>query len=192
MGGPNQSHLHEESPRVSDWWQVHLRPRVRWPNLLQPRTHPTVSQGQVPSRVIAAPNHKLEIRDLNDEYMSTSTPKSRRVVFWVCFLAVVGVCIKLALSCQIRRGKAQRTVELLRSMVASDPRFQKVTASYGTNGSAWLNGNVSSEEDLRALRTLVEQGHLPMQPGISVHVDSPPQNVRAEPQSFRPPQNWRA
>src|SRR5438128_725174 len=104
--------------------------------------------------------------------MSTSTPQSRRVVFWVCFLAVAGVCLALALSGQHRRSKASRTVEMLRSMLASDPRFQKVTASFGTNGSAWLHGSVASEEDLRALHTLVEQGHLPMQPGISVQVES--------------------
>jgi hypothetical protein len=99
----------------------------------------------------------------------------------VCFLVVAGLCLALALPGQNRRGKAHRTVEMLRSMLASDPRFQKVTASYGTNGSAWLSGTVASEEDLRALRTLVEQGHLPMQPGILVEVDSHMPNVRAAP-----------
>jgi hypothetical protein len=111
--------------------------------------------------------------------MSTSTPQSRRVVFWVCFLAVAGVCLALALSGQNRRSKARRTVEMLRSMLASDPRFQKVTVAYGTNGSAHLHGSVASDDDLRALRALVEQAHLPMQPGISVQVESRPPNKDA-------------
>jgi hypothetical protein len=119
------------------------------------------------------------IRVTSDNHMSASTPQSRRVVFWVCFLAVAGVCLALALSGQNRRSKAYRTVEMLRSILSSDPRFKKVTAAYGTNGSAWLHGSVASEEDLRALRTLVEKGHLPMQPGISVQVESHPSNTPA-------------
>jgi hypothetical protein len=75
--------------------------------------------------------------------------------------------------------KARRTVEILRSMLASDPRFQKVKVSYGTNGSAHLFGGVASDDDLRALRALVQQAHLPMQPGISVQVESHPPSTQA-------------
>jgi hypothetical protein len=64
-------------------------------------------------------------------------------------------------------------------MLTSDPRFQKVTAAYGTNGSAHLVGSVAFDDDLRALRTLVEQAHLPMQPGISVQVESHLPNIPA-------------
>jgi hypothetical protein len=103
------------------------------------------------------------------------------VVFWICFLAVAGVCLALALSGQHRRRQGGRTAEMLRSMLASDTRFQKVTVSLGTNGRVFLHGSVAAEEDLRALRTLVEQGHLPTQPAISVEVDSHPPNHALQP-----------
>jgi len=100
------------------------------------------------------------------------------VVFWVCFLAVAGVCFALALSGQHRRREAGRTAEMVRSMFASDARFQRVTVSLGTNGRVFLNGSVVSDEDLRALRTLIEQAHLPTPPAISVQIDSHPPNHR--------------
>src|SRR6185295_19991831 len=92
--------------------------------------------------------------------MSSSTPQSRRAVFWICFLAIAGVCLALALSGQHRRREGGRTAEILRSMLASDARFQSVTVSVGTNGRVALHGSVASDEDLRALRALVEQAHL--------------------------------
>ena len=113
--------------------------------------------------------------------MSSSTPQSRRAVFWICFLAVAGVCLALALFGQHRRREGGRTAEMLRSLVAYDTRFQKVTVSLSTNGRVFLHGSVASEEDLRALRTLVEQGHLPVEPGISVQIDSHPPNTALEP-----------
>jgi hypothetical protein len=91
-------------------------------------------------------------------------------------LAVAGVCFALALSGQHRRREAGRTADMLRSMLVSDARFQKVTVSRSTNGRVFLHGSVASEENLRALRALVEQGHLPTQPGISVQVDFHPSN----------------
>ena len=118
--------------------------------------------------------------------MSSSTPQSRRVVFWICFLAVAGVCLAFALSGQHRRREGSRTAEMLRPMLASDTRFQKVTVSLGTNGRVFLHGSVASVGDLRALRTLVEQGHLPTQPAISVEVDShPPPNALASNPGWR-------
>ena len=63
---------------------------------------------------------------------------------------------------------------MLRSMLASDARFPRVTVSLGTNGRVVLHGSVAFDDDLRTLRTLVEQGHLPSQPLISVLVDSHP------------------
>src|ERR1041385_5635245 len=94
------------------------------------------------------------VRRIRATSMSSSTPQSRRVVFWVCFLGGAGVCLALALSGQHRRRQGGRTAEMLRSLLASDTRFQKVTVSLGTNGRVFLHGSVAAKEDLRALRTL--------------------------------------
>ena len=89
----------------------------------------------------------------------------------MCFLSVAGVFLALALSGRHRRHEAGRAAEMLRSMLPSDVRFQRVMVSCGTNGRVYLHGSVASDENLRVLRTLVEQGHLPSQPVISVQVD---------------------
>ena len=88
------------------------------------------------------------------------------------FLLVAGVCLVLALSGLHRRREAGRTAQILRSLLASDVRFQKVTVSSSTNARVYLHGSVASGDDRQALRTLVEQAHLPVGPGISVEVDS--------------------
>jgi hypothetical protein len=67
---------------------------------------------------------------------------------------------------------------MLRSTLASDVRFQSVTVSLGTNGRVALYGSVASDKDLRALRTSVEQEHLPTLPVISVQVDPHPLNKK--------------
>jgi hypothetical protein len=94
-------------------------------------------------------------------------------------LAVAGVCLAIALSGQYRRHQAHRTAEILRAMLGSEVRFQKVRVSVSTNGHVALHGSVASDADLRALRTLIEGGHLPMQPMMSVEVDTHPPNQGA-------------
>ena len=97
-------------------------------------------------------------------------------VFWVVFLAAVAVCLTLAVSGLHRHRDAGRTADILRPMLASNARFQKVVVALTTNARVFLGGSVNSATDLEALHKLVEQTQLPTQPAFSVHIDSDPTN----------------
>ena len=97
-------------------------------------------------------------------------------VFWVVFLAVVAVCFAFAFSGLQRRDHARRAADLLRPMIASDARFQKVTVALATSGGVLLEGSVASTNDLGVLQRLVEQTQIPSQPVFLVRVVSNPPN----------------
>ncbi len=108
--------------------------------------------------------------------MTENPAKSRRVEFWTAFILISGICFALAISGNVRRYNAGRTVEILRPLIAADARFAKVTVSYGTNGRAYLSGQVDSADSLAALRESVRQARLPSQLAIGVRVESPAPN----------------
>jgi hypothetical protein len=97
-------------------------------------------------------------------------------VFWLVFLIAAGICLALALSGMHHRRIAAQTADILRPMLASDTRFQKVVVALATNARVYLEGSVDSAADLEALRRLVEQTQLPSQPAIGVRVDTNPSN----------------
>lgn len=87
------------------------------------------------------------------------------------FILISGICFALAISGRVRRYNAARTVEILRPLIAADARFVRVTVSYGTNGRAYIHGEVDSAEALAALRELVQRTRLPSNPSIGVRVE---------------------
>jgi hypothetical protein len=97
-------------------------------------------------------------------------------LFWLVFLTAVSVCFVIALSGLHRHRNAGRTADILRPMLASDTRFQKVVVALATNARVYLEGSVNSAADLEALHRLVEQTKLPSQPAFSVRIDSNPPN----------------
>ncbi len=113
--------------------------------------------------------------------MTTKPTKSRRAEFWTVFILISGICFALAISGSARRYNAGKTVEILRPLIAADPRFSRVKVSYGTNGRAYLTGRVNSAEDLEAFRELVRQARLPSQPSIDVRVEPPVPNQSWQP-----------
>jgi len=102
-------------------------------------------------------------------------------VFWVVFLAGAAVCLALALLGLHRRELAGQTADILRPLIAADSRFQHVVVALATNARVYLEGSVSSDTDLSALRRLVEQAHVPTQPAFGVRVESHPPNKSPEP-----------
>jgi hypothetical protein len=84
--------------------------------------------------------------------------------------------LALALSGLHKRHDAAQTAEILRPMLASNTRFQKVVVTLATNARVYLVGSVNSNADLEALHRLVEQTQLPSQPAFAVRVDSNPPN----------------
>ncbi len=92
--------------------------------------------------------------------------------FWIVFLMIVSVGFLSALSARHRHHQAGRTADRLRLILGSDVRFQRVIVSSSTKARVYLYGRVASDEDLHALRMLVEHEDFPTQPGISVEVDS--------------------
>jgi hypothetical protein len=110
--------------------------------------------------------------DVNECHTNmTPALRSRRTVFWTGFIAAAAVCFALAVPGSIQRHKAMRTVEILRPLLAADPRFARVQAVCTTIGRAYLNGWVNSAEDLAALQRLVGQAQLPSPLGWSVAVE---------------------
>jgi hypothetical protein len=77
----------------------------------------------------------------------------------------------------LQRRDADRTVELLRPLLAADARFLKVTVSWTTKGRALLAGEVVSKEDLVALYYLVGEAHPPQKPAFAVRFPLPRKNV---------------
>lgn len=109
--------------------------------------------------------------------MTAQLLKSRRVAFWALFIVVASICFALAISGRVRRQNAGQSAEILRPLLAADPRFKNIQVSCGTNGRVYLRGEVASQDDLFALRDLVMQAHLPSQPVFSVrfHLELPNQ-----------------
>jgi hypothetical protein len=103
---------------------------------------------------------------------------SRWTQFWLIFLPLTLVCVWLLspLRLHLQRRDADRTVELLRPLLAADARFLKVTVSRTTKDRARLAGEVASKEDLVALYYLVEQAHPPQKPGFAVRFPLPSKN----------------
>jgi hypothetical protein len=91
-------------------------------------------------------------------------------VFWAIFLAAATVCLALALSGLHKHHTARNTADMLRAIIASETRFQKISVVLGTNAQVYLEGSVNSVLDLEALHRLVEQAQLPIQPAFSVRV----------------------
>jgi len=114
-----------------------------------------------------------QLYPLGGNDMTPQILKFRRVAFWVLFILVVSICFALAISGRVRRQNAGRSAEILRPLLATNSRFKNVQVSCGTNGRVYLHGQVTSRDDLTALRGLVEQAHLPSQPVFSVRVEAP-------------------
>jgi hypothetical protein len=98
------------------------------------------------------------------------------------FLPLTLVCVWLlaSLRLHLQRRDADRTVELLRPLLAADARFLKVTISRTTKGRALLAGEVDSKEDLVALYYLVDEAHPPQKPGFAVKFPLPRPNDSPE------------
>jgi ABC-type enterobactin transport system permease subunit len=88
--------------------------------------------------------------------------------FWAVFLFAAAVCLALALLGLHRRALAIQTADILRPLIAADSRFQRVVVAVATNARVILEGSVSSDADISALRQLVEQAHVPSQPIFGV------------------------
>jgi hypothetical protein len=85
----------------------------------------------------------------------------------------------MGISGRVRRYNAGQSAETLRQLIEADARFAKVQVHCSTNAKVWLDGGVASADDLAVLRRLVQQAHLPTQPGIFVRVETPAPNHRA-------------
>lgn len=116
---------------------------------------------------------------LGEAAMIPNPLKSRRVQFWAAFGLIAALCFAMAISGRIRRYHAGQSAERLRQLLAADARFTKVQVHCSTNARVWLDGEVASADDLSALRRLVEQAHVPTQPGVFVRVQSPAPNKPA-------------
>ena len=103
---------------------------------------------------------------------------TKHKVFWLVFLAAVVVCFALAVLGLHRREVARQTADILRPLIAADSRFQRVVIAVATNARVILEGSVNSDRDLSALRQLVEQAHVPLQPIFGVRVENHPPNSR--------------
>ncbi len=103
--------------------------------------------------------------------------KSRRAEFWVAFGLIAAVCFAMAISGLISRHNVGRTAQSLRQLLRNDARFSNVQVHHSTNPLVWLDGEVASEADLSALHRLVEQAHLPSEPGVLVRIQSPAPNL---------------
>jgi hypothetical protein len=71
---------------------------------------------------------------------------------------------------------AERTVDILRPMIAADARFREVSVSMTTGPGVWLVGTVASTNDWDALRRLVEQTPIPFHANLAVGLDTNPPN----------------
>jgi hypothetical protein len=101
--------------------------------------------------------------------MQSDIPK--RIWFWSFFLsAVVAVYVFGIQPRQRMLDQARRTANILRPVIAADPRFTAVRVSPSTNGGILILGVVSSDADLDALKNLVAHTDTPRRPGIDVHV----------------------
>lgn len=85
---------------------------------------------------------------------------SRRVEFWVAFLALAMAVLVFLLPSILQRRAAVQTLSALRPLVAADNRFAKVMVSSSTNFRVSLSGSVDTEADLTALHQLVEKADL--------------------------------
>jgi hypothetical protein len=107
--------------------------------------------------------------------------RTQHRLFWVAFLAVAAMCFALAISGLHRRNLARQTADVLRPLLADDSRFHRVVVAVLTNARVILEGSVTSDADLSALRQLVEQAHVPSQPIFWVRVENHPPNTSLEP-----------
>ena len=105
-------------------------------------------------------------------YLDMQLFSTKHKVFWAVFLTAAAVWMALANSGLQRREHARRTADLLRPILAGDPRFQKVAVAVSTAGTVGLLGSVSSTNDLRDLQRLIDQTELPSRPSIGVRVIS--------------------
>jgi hypothetical protein len=99
---------------------------------------------------------------------------SRRVEFWVAFLAVALAVLVFLLPGILQRRAAAQTLSALQPLVASDTRFAKVMVSSSTNYRVSLTGSVDTEADLTALRQLVERANVSKKVTIRVTAGAPP------------------
>ena len=97
----------------------------------------------------------------------------RQVTYWALILVTAAFCFAFHLSLRAQHRDAGRTAEILRPLLAAEPRFAKVQVTCATNARVFLRGHVGSAADLTALRALADRAGLPMQPIFAVRVETP-------------------
>ena len=100
----------------------------------------------------------------------TSSP---RVRFWVVFLFSVVVIYFVGIFPHAHiLSQARQSRDMLRPLIASDPRFSDIQVAMSTNGAVIVHGSLHSAADLDSLKQLVERANPPRKPMIQV--ESPP------------------
>jgi len=96
-----------------------------------------------------------------------------RKSFWFTFLPLVLAVYFLGIyPTQHRMNQCNKAERILKPLIAANPRFIRVRVVRGIPDTIAIGGNLQSESDLNALKQLIEDAHLPINPILCVKISS--------------------